>query len=110
MDIVACPLGNENEGSIMDEMGSSGRPRATSIFIRYPVAPAPTSVVASPAKYTRFFSEKIAHQTGLEIIFEKEAFTSVEARRTQDLQNSSSVDASAAALILQRFLDRENRK
>ena len=59
----------------------------------------------------RVFSDKISKETGLPVDFEKEFFTSVEAHRSafeeQGKEGRQKVDASAAALILQRYLDRQ---
>ncbi len=52
------------------------------------------------------FSEKLRKNFSLPVHFQKEFMTSVEARRYQD--NGEPVDASAAALILQRYLDKIN--
>ena len=55
--------------------------------------------------------EKFAHalgaRTGLPVFFEPEFFTSVQARKAS---GEHVVDASAAAIILQSFLDAENEK
>lgn len=68
----------------------------------------------------RRFSDALAEATGLPVAFQKEFMTSVEARRPLDGKKAlvarktkeakqGNVDASAAALILQRYLD-VNRK
>lgn len=68
----------------------------------------------------RRFSEALTEATGLPVAFQKEFMTSVEARRPTDgkkglharktkTPKQGNVDASAAALILQRYLD-ANRK
>lgn len=54
---------------------------------------------------TLSFKEKLETKVSLPIFFEKEYFSSVEASRYQ--QNSGRKDDSAAAIILQRFLDRK---
>ncbi len=54
------------------------------------------------------FVEKLKADFSLPVHFEKEFLTSVEARRYH--KNGEKVDASAAALILQRYLDRINKK
>ena len=51
------------------------------------------------------FKKKITDEIGLPVYGEKEFFTTIEARRYQDRKDA---DASAAALILQRFLDKNN--
>ncbi len=50
------------------------------------------------------FKKNLEVETELPIYFEKEFMTTVEARKN----NEKNVDASAAALILQRYLDRKN--
>lgn len=72
----------------------------------------------------RRMAEALAKEAALPIFFEKEFFTSVEARRHQEHAAKSGarapdrpsgesrirkVDDSAAALILQRYLDRKNQ-
>ncbi|MEK7115527.1 MAG: Holliday junction resolvase RuvX [Patescibacteria group bacterium] len=52
----------------------------------------------------RAFAERLGKGAELPVFFEKEFFTSVEARRHQE---HTEVDDSAAALILQRYLDRQ---
>ena len=48
--------------------------------------------------------------SNINIYFEKEGFTSAHARNTfEDYKTKGRVDASAAALILQRYLDRNNK-
>lgn len=63
------------------------------------------------------FIKKLEERFKVKVHREKEFLTSVEARRYGDEGNrgegrgkSNAVDASAAALILQRFLDRENKQ
>ena len=58
------------------------------------------------AKEVDFFVSKTGKKFGLPVHLEKEFLTSVEARRYQEGQ----VDASAAALILQRYLDKKNNQ
>ena len=53
---------------------------------------------------SRAFALGLEEKTGLPVIFEKEFFTSVEARRSD---NKKEVDDRAAALILQRYLDKQ---
>ena len=72
-------------------------------------------------KSLKSFAGKLKELYGVKISFEKEFFTSVEARRTKILKSgkdhtsansrvkkekSENVDHKAAALILQRFIDR----
>jgi RNase H-fold protein (predicted Holliday junction resolvase) len=81
-------------------------------------------VIGDPGKENKLykpvhdFGVTLGEATGLPIHFQNEAFTSLEADRFTDyrkptarLQKQSTEkknDASAAALILQRFLDRQN--
>jgi putative pre-16S rRNA nuclease len=53
------------------------------------------------------FADKLRDGLNLPVHFEKEFFTSVEARRYQE--SGERADARAAALILQRYLDRRNK-
>ncbi|MFA6476595.1 MAG: Holliday junction resolvase RuvX [Candidatus Paceibacterota bacterium] len=56
------------------------------------------------------FKENLEKETGLEIIFEREFFTTWEAKRIVDEdQNDKQTDARAAALILKSFLDKKSR-
>ncbi|NTV44829.1 MAG: pre-16S rRNA-processing nuclease YqgF [Candidatus Yonathbacteria bacterium] len=50
------------------------------------------------------FGDSVAERTGLPVAYEPEYWTSQEARKTQGMTDMN--DASAAALILQRFLDK----
>lgn len=64
------------------------------------------NAVAAPA---RQFAEDLKARTGIAIHFEPELYTTQEARRMPDgsrMEGSPNVDASAAALILTRFLER----
>lgn len=55
------------------------------------------------------FKEMLEKETGLEIIFEREFFTTWEAKRIIDEgQNDKQTDARAAALILKSYLDKKN--
>lgn len=65
------------------------------------------------------FKTLLEKESGLPVHFQKEAMTSVHARNFRDEmrddgrrrpQKNEAIDASAAALILQRFLDREKIK
>ena len=47
------------------------------------------------------------YKENLEIFFEKEWYSTIEARKNKDIKN---IDHSAAAIILQRFLERNNGK
>ncbi len=55
----------------------------------------------------KVFAEEIGKKTGLEIFFEPEFLTSVEAERIQG--KNSMHDASSAALILKSFLDKRKK-
>lgn len=59
----------------------------------------------------RPFAEKLSAETGLPMFYEKEYMTSVEAHRfafkEQEKKGRQKVDDSAAALILQRYLDKQ---
>jgi putative holliday junction resolvase len=57
-------------------------------------------------KEVRSFAVRLEDELDLSVHFEKEFLTSVEARR---MQAHHIVDDSAAALILQRYLDRVNK-
>jgi putative Holliday junction resolvase len=57
----------------------------------------------------RAFCEKLSSQTGIPVEFENEILTSVFAGQT--LKKDKTLDARAAAIILQRYLDRfQNKK
>lgn len=58
-------------------------------------------------KEIRKFKEGLEKETGLKVHLEPEYLTSVEARRTTGETNMH--DASAAAIILQSFLDKKNQ-
>jgi putative Holliday junction resolvase len=58
-------------------------------------------------KLSKDFAEKLKAQTGLEVFFEREGFSSVEAHRYQTDRGDR--DDSAAAIILQRFLDKNKK-
>ena len=69
-------------------------------------------------KDIKIFAEKLNSEVGLPIYMEKEFMTTIEARGREgkEVNNAKKIkkgeqaaaDASAAALILQRFLDRKN--
>lgn len=61
--------------------------------------------VHAPAKA---FAQELGEKTGLPVSFEPEFMTSVQARSLQG--DSGMIDASAAALMLQSFLDRTNKR
>ena len=59
------------------------------------------------------FAKKLARETGLPIVYEDERLTTISAIRTLTIQgvktghNKALVDQQAAAIILQKFLDRD---
>ncbi len=61
----------------------------------------------------RSFARKLARETGLPIVYEDERLTTISAIRTLTVQgvktghNKALVDQQAAAIILQKFLDRK---
>lgn len=63
----------------------------------------PNSVMEDIRKFARILEEK----TGIAIHYEPEFLTSAEARHIQG--DSHTLDASAAAIILQSFLDKANQ-
>lgn len=56
-------------------------------------------------KHIRLFKDALEEETGLPVVFEQEQWSSFEAARFQG--NVALLDASAAAIILQRFLDKQ---
>lgn len=62
----------------------------------------------SIAKDAQKFADILKNEINLSIHFQKEQFTSVHARNSGS-DKKGRIDASAAALILQRFLDRLNK-
>jgi putative Holliday junction resolvase len=68
--------------------------------------------IGSQAEKVRSFSKKLARSTGLPIVYEDERLTTISAIRTLTIQgvktghNKDLVDKVAAAIILQKFLDR----
>lgn len=57
-------------------------------------------------KEAKDFIQKLQEKIAIEIFFEKEWLSTIEARRFSDRRDA---DDSAAAIILQRFLDKKNR-
>ena len=55
----------------------------------------------------KFFAKNLEEKSKCKIYFEKEWFSTIEARRYDDRHDA---DDSAAAIILQRFLDKESKK
>ena len=68
------------------------------------------------AEDTRSFKEDLERRTGLEVVFEDERLTTVEAERILSAsgvragEQKTYVDKMAAAIILQTYLDREQMK
>ena len=60
------------------------------------------------ASEAREFGDTIAEKSGVKVVYEKEWFTTAEARKQPEAKNE--VDDAAAALILQRYLDKVNPK
>lgn len=59
-------------------------------------------------KEANAFSERLGRETGLPVYFEQEFMTTLAAERIQG--KGDMIDASAAALILQTYLDRKKNK
>lgn len=57
-------------------------------------------------KYAKEFADILEEKIKIEIVWEREDFTSAEVRDVQG--NINAIDASAAALILQAYLDTQN--
>ena len=60
------------------------------------------------AKKARAFGAQIEDAVDVRVVFEKEWFTTVEARKQPGKEDDHEVDDSAAALLLQRYLDKAN--
>lgn len=60
------------------------------------------------AKKARAFGAQIENAIDVRVVFEKEWFTTVEARKQPGREGEREVDDSAAALMLQRYLDKTN--
>jgi putative Holliday junction resolvase len=60
------------------------------------------------AKKARAFGMEIENAVDVRLVFEKEWFTTVEARKQPGREGDHEVDDSAAALLLQRYLDKAN--
>jgi putative Holliday junction resolvase len=60
------------------------------------------------AKKARSFGAQIEDAIDVRVVFEKEWFTTVEARKQPGREDEHEVDDSAAALLLQRYLDKAN--
>ena len=60
------------------------------------------------AKEARAFGAKIENAIDVKIVFEKEWYSTVEARKQPGNEGSHYVDDQAAAIVLQRYLDKIN--
>lgn len=60
------------------------------------------------AKDARAFGSKIENGVDVKIIFEKEWYSTVEARKQPGNEDNHNVDDQAAAIVLQRYLDKVN--
>lgn len=60
------------------------------------------------AKEARAFGMKIEDAVDVQIVFEKEWYSTTEARRQPGKEGSHDVDDQAAAIVLQRYLDKIN--
>lgn len=60
------------------------------------------------AKEARAFGMKLENSVDVKVFFEKEWYSTVEARRQPGNEGSHNVDDQAAAVVLQRYLDKVN--
>ena len=60
------------------------------------------------AKEARAFGAKIENAVDVKIVFEKEWYSTVEARKQPGNEGNHNVDDQAAAIVLQRYLDKVN--
>jgi putative Holliday junction resolvase len=60
------------------------------------------------AKEARQFGAKIESACDVRIVYEKEWYSTVEARKQPGKEGDHNVDDSSAAIVLQRYLDKEN--
>ncbi len=60
------------------------------------------------AKEARAFGKKLEDACDVQIVFEKEWYSTVEARKQPGKEGSHDVDDQAAAIVLQRYLDKVN--
>lgn len=60
------------------------------------------------AKEARTFGAKIESACDVAIIYEKEWYSTVEARKQPGKEGDHNVDDSSAAIVLQRYLDKKN--
>lgn len=62
----------------------------------------------SIAKEARAFGAKIENSIDVRVVFEKEWYSTVEARKQPGNEGNHNVDDQAAAIVLQRYLDKIN--
>lgn len=60
------------------------------------------------AKEARAFGAKLESAMDIKVVFEKEWYSTVEARKQPGKEGDHNVDDQAAAIVLQRYLDRSN--
>lgn len=60
------------------------------------------------AKEARAFGAKLEDTMDVKVVFEKEWFSTMEARKQPGKEGSHDVDDQAAAIVLQRYLDKTN--
>lgn len=60
------------------------------------------------AKEARSFGTQIENGIDVKVVFEKEWYSTVEARKQPGNENNHEVDDQAAAIVLQRYLDKVN--
>jgi RNase H-fold protein (predicted Holliday junction resolvase) len=60
------------------------------------------------AKEARKFGVNIENSVDVRVVFEKEWYSTVEARKQPGKEGSHEVDDQAAAIVLQRYLDKIN--
>ena len=60
------------------------------------------------AKEARAFGAKLESAIDIKVVFEKEWYSTVEARKQPGNEGNHNVDDQAAAIVLQRYLDKKN--
>jgi putative Holliday junction resolvase len=60
------------------------------------------------AKQARMFGAQLENACDIQIVYEKEWYSTVEARKQPGKEGSHDVDDQAAAIVLQRYLDKMN--
>jgi len=60
------------------------------------------------AKDARKFGAQIEKAMDVQVVFEKEWYSTIEARKQPGKENNHEVDDQAAAIVLQRYLDKAN--